>query len=345
MKVLNYFLFCCVIVITSCGDTEHKVPTDNDQNTNDSDQVCIEEKTKCTDNSVHKCKDGIWTLWEDCSFFNKECSVKDGEAQCFDDISDDENTSNTGDIENDEDQIDLCKNVICTALDQCHNIGICESDTGKCSNPVRTGSCSDDNNYTINDKCVDGNCIGETVSCINSTDCNNDDVCDGDEICEGSTCQAGMYLDCNDKNSLTIDSCNPTTGCENEEVECSEKTDCNEGKFWETPLCDAEHECSYDIECPGNSFSLTVPKNTLQCNGKDKNWETNFVKVYPEAGELKNPSGTCHIICYDMNLNPITTLCNWKDTSGYYNCKSPYYDEGFQAGCSFWYNEEYCIEE
>ena len=52
--------------------------------------------------------------------------------------------------------------VVCTALDQCHVAGTCDTSTGTCSNPNATDgtSCSDGNACTISDTCQGGTCVG-----------------------------------------------------------------------------------------------------------------------------------------------------------------------------------------
>ncbi|HIL12483.1 MAG TPA: hypothetical protein EYG16_02295 [Deltaproteobacteria bacterium] len=59
----------------------------------------------------------------------------------------------------------LCAGVTCTASDQCHLAGICNSATGICSDPVSTDGtlCDDGNPATTGDQCSAGVCSG-TVS-------------------------------------------------------------------------------------------------------------------------------------------------------------------------------------
>jgi cysteine-rich repeat protein len=52
--------------------------------------------------------------------------------------------------------------VVCTALDQCHQVGICNTSTGLCSNPTQpdgTG-CNDGESCTTGDQCTSGACAG-----------------------------------------------------------------------------------------------------------------------------------------------------------------------------------------
>lgn len=81
--------------------------------------------------------------------------------------------------------------VVCTAIDQCHVAGTCDSATGTCSNPAAPDgtSCSDGNGCTPNDACHSGICIG-----AGSLNCDDGDVC-------------------------TTDSCDPTTGgCRHDQI-------------------------------------------------------------------------------------------------------------------------------
>jgi len=66
-------------------------------------------------------------------------------------------------------QADSCQNgacigypVTCTALDQCHTAGTCDSSTGQCSNPTAPDgtSCNNGNSCTQNDVCSAGVCNG-----------------------------------------------------------------------------------------------------------------------------------------------------------------------------------------
>jgi hypothetical protein len=57
--------------------------------------------------------------------------------------------------------------VVCTALDQCHDAGTCDTGTGLCSDPPATDgtTCDDGNTCTIGDACTAGACGGSSVTC------------------------------------------------------------------------------------------------------------------------------------------------------------------------------------
>ncbi|NWG11395.1 hypothetical protein HXY33_06595 [Candidatus Bathyarchaeota archaeon] len=116
--------------------------------------------------------------------------------------------------------------MVCTALDQCHTAGTCQPGTGTCTNPVKpTGtSCNDDLFCTINDQCIDGNCVGggeydcseivgpcmegicdeDNDTCIlgdpkdPGTDCEPCGECDGEGNCLGSAGRDGDLCDDDD---------------------------------------------------------------------------------------------------------------------------------------------------
>jgi hypothetical protein len=58
--------------------------------------------------------------------------------------------------------VNLCENVACSALDQCHIAGSCDPQTGLCSNPNAPNGtdCDDADPYTEYDQCNDGSCAG-----------------------------------------------------------------------------------------------------------------------------------------------------------------------------------------
>jgi hypothetical protein len=71
--------------------------------------------------------------------------------------------------------------VTCTASDQCHDIGTCDSTTGICSKPVKPGTppCDDGNACTQNDTCQAGICVGTSpVTCTPQDICHVAGTCD-----------------------------------------------------------------------------------------------------------------------------------------------------------------------
>eukprot|EP01060_Flectonema_neradi_P017523 TRINITY_DN243_c0_g2_i6.p1 TRINITY_DN243_c0_g2~~TRINITY_DN243_c0_g2_i6.p1 ORF type:complete len:2426 (+),score=729.35 TRINITY_DN243_c0_g2_i6:57-7280(+) len=65
---------------------------------------------------------------------------------------------------------DLCAGVVCTALDDCHEAGCCNPDTGLCSNPTAPdGTQCDDGDAATVDKCNNGVCIGTVPQCYRAS--------------------------------------------------------------------------------------------------------------------------------------------------------------------------------
>lgn len=100
--------------------------------------------------------------------------------------------------------------VICTAIDDCHEAGSCESSTGLCTNPIKpTGTpCDDGNACTQTDRCQSGTCIGaDPVACVAADVCHVAGTCDpqtGD--CSDPPGPDGTV--CDDENSCTLlDAC------------------------------------------------------------------------------------------------------------------------------------------
>lgn len=288
-----------------------------------------------------------------CNPVNGECSnpAKENNTTC------DDNDACT--------QTDTCQNgvcigsddVVCAALDQCHDAGICDSLTGECSNPEKIDGtkCNDGEELTFNDKCFSGTCSGNIINCTIDSECQDDDLCNGSEFChaDGKCRPSTEPLDCDDNIRLTIDSCNSTTGCINTQVECIDETDCVEGEFYETPECNTSHECVHDIVCPANTFSITVPENWFRCRGYDKNWVITFTTFYTDgiyqAGDkILNPGNTCHLLCKNtLIIDPPYTECNWTsypEENGYYKCQPPYYSEALYGGCSLWPGD-HCVSQ
>jgi concanavalin A-like lectin/glucanase superfamily protein len=77
--------------------------------------------------------------------------------------------------------------VTCTASDQCHVAGVCDTGTGACSNPAKANgtTCNDNNACTQTDACQSGVCTGGSpVVCAASDLCHLPGTCDtGTGIC------------------------------------------------------------------------------------------------------------------------------------------------------------------
>jgi hypothetical protein len=159
--------------------------------------------------------------------------------------------------------------VECLSSDQCHAAGLCDPNTGACSNPVvadGTG-CNDGNGCTQIDTCLAGTCVGsnavecrpadechvagtcdpQTGVCSNPpsadfTPCDDRNLCTQSDICIGGACVGTAPVHCAPQGQCEIEgSCEPSTGaCRpvfapdgtacNDTNACTSSDVCNAGK-------------------------------------------------------------------------------------------------------------------
>jgi hypothetical protein len=184
---------------------------------------------------------------------------------------------------------DTCSDLGCQgqAMD-CNDESLCTTDTcenGECRNLPSNDSaaCSDGDLCTINDVCLDGDCIGTAKPCDNGNVCllrecqgglcvntgfNVDKGCDDGDLCTLSdACGTngdcvGVGLQCNDDNPCTEDSCDKFSGeCQFQNVvdgaECPSDDDPCTGDGCQSGLCNqplAEGtECEDGNACTSHS--------------------------------------------------------------------------------------------
>ncbi len=115
--------------------------------------------------------------------------------------------------------------VVCTAMDACHDVGVCDSTTGACSNPVLPDgtACEDGDLCTQQDSCQAGSCVGGTpVTCPSAPNCLVQSACvPATGVCsEAQGCaqcgngQQDPGEECDDGNTFSDDGCSST--CKNE---------------------------------------------------------------------------------------------------------------------------------
>ena len=132
-------------------------------------------------------------------------------------------------------QVDTCRSgtcvgsdpVVCIALDQCHEIGICDPGTGICSNPAKPDgtTCIDGDACTRTDVCRAGVCVGiNPVVCVAQDQCHVAGTCDSaNGVCsnpakaDGAVCDDGSL--CTRKDTCVAGACSG-----DDPVVCPEET-------------------------------------------------------------------------------------------------------------------------
>ena len=144
-------------------------------------------------------------------------------------------------------QTDSCQNgsctgsnpVVCTAKDQCHVEGRCETSTGLCSDPEKANGsgCNDSNECTQSDSCQSGVCVGnDPIVCgADGNPCTRDDCDPADGTCFPPE---PTSHGCDDGNGCTSqDHCDGNGSC-------APGHDCSDGDALNgDELCDSNVSC------------------------------------------------------------------------------------------------------
>jgi hypothetical protein len=166
--------------------------------------------------------------------------------------------------------------VVCTAQDQCHTAGTCNTSTGACSNPAKPdgASCSDGNACTQTDTCTGGACGGAnpitctpldqchdtgtcnptTGACSNPSKadgapCNDGDACTQTDTCATGACTGGNPVVCAPADAChDAGVCNPSTGVCTQATEpdgttCDDGNPCTSGDACTSGACGGGPSC------------------------------------------------------------------------------------------------------
>lgn len=272
-------------------------------------------------------------------------------------------TCNDGDActQTDNCQAGVCVGVnpvVCTALDQCHLAGSCNSSTGICSNPLKTNgtSCSDGEGCTVSDSCQNGNCVpGANVDCsalddqcntgicssisatsyncvknqaTNGTSCSDGDGCTENDSCQNGSCISGSAVDCDGGNPCQVYTClstGPTThNCNStplaDNTSCSNSLFCDGAEICLSGICSNQFSpCKIEESCNETTDSCEPTATSMLCIGDTHSCATT------SSGELKcfgrNDFGQ---IGNDSTTNQLTPLTVTGLSSGVLSCTARY---------------------
>ncbi len=210
--------------------------------------------------------------------------------------------------------------VTCTALDQCHDVGVCSPATGVCSNPPKApGSpCNDADLCTVGDACqagactpgvprtcvamdqchVAGVCVPATGLCTNPAKMNGTTCDDGDACTMTDTCQAGACTGGNPKQCVALDACHDVGVCDPLDGLCSDPL-----KADGSPCSDGDG-CTTSDSCQNGTCSAGTP---VVCQPLDGCHVAGLCD--PATGLCTNPAKGDGAGCDDSNACTRTDTC------------------------------------
>jgi hypothetical protein len=168
--------------------------------------------------------------------------------------------------------------ITCTPDAFACTIEACDEAAAACRSTPDSSSCTSGNVCTATSGDPASGCTpGRT--CTTSAECDDGNVCNGAETCGGGICRSGTNLSCNDGVGCTLDSCDPTMGCQHvtSDAICDDHLVCNGIEMCNATLgCQAGAPlvCSDAFGCTADSCSeaaggcLHVPNDTLCSDGQ-----------------------------------------------------------------------------
>ncbi len=237
---------------------------------------------------------------------------------------------------------DLCFNVLCPPLDDCHDAGTCDPATGLCSTPFKpVGTpCNDGFAVTLDDVCVNGVCTGTVdlcfgVACPSLDDCHDVGTCDPptglcstplkpegtpcndsntateNDVCVGGVC-VGVFNLCFAVDCRPLDDCHEPGICDPRSGACSnpnrpDGTPCNDGNS-----ATLEDVCR-NGDCAG-VFDLCF---AVDCRPLDDCHKPGTCD--PRTGACSNPNRPDGTPCNDGNSATLEDVCRNGDCAGVFD--------------------------
>jgi hypothetical protein len=238
--------------------------------------------------------------------------------------------------------VDHCLNQVCvsgpqnpcTAVDQCHENGVCDHVDGSCSTPLSSNgkTCNDGHGCTTGDQCTAGVCGGTAVTCHALDACHGVGTCD-DQSQNGdcSNPVANVNGPCNDNNVCTVtDLCQSDGSCVGTPyaATCTTPSACHTATGASCLAVGGTPTCVYPID------------NTATCSDSNACTTGDFCSngtCQPGPGVLSCTADACH----DSSQCDSSTGCvlGQPHTCTYGHCRlplgtcatcpSPSYDEKF----------------
>ena len=210
--------------------------------------------------------------------------------------------------------------VVCTAQDQCHDVGTCNPATGVCSNPAKPNgtTCDDGNACTTVDTCEGGTCIAGTAvvchaqdQCHDAGTCNpatgtcsnpakaNGTTCDDGNACTRTdTCQAGTCTGANPVTCAVPDQCHDAGTCNPATGICSNPAKPN------GTTCDDGNACTRSDSC---QTGTCTGGNPVTCTAQDQCHDVGTCNT--ATGVCSTPAKPDGTSCNDANACTQTDTC------------------------------------
>ena len=244
---------------------------------------------------------------------------------------------------------------VCTASDQCHDIGTCTPATGLCSNPARTNgtACSDANACTRSDACQNGTCTGAnpvvctasdqchnigtcsptTGACsnpirTNGTACDDANACTSGERCQNGSCAAGTAVVCTASDQCHVaGTCSAAAGCSNpaapDTTPCNDSDGCTAGDACTAGVCGGSaiggcglgQTCNATTPCAsGWDCLMAVPTDATGFCARPCALDSTCTFAGPGTGRCVIATTTmtadhCGIVCGAGNTCPTSFTC------------------------------------
>ena len=305
--------------------------TVSDNEFDDSDSVTItiwggcDDGDACTDDSLNG--NACEHTASDCDDQNPctvdSCDVATG---CINDPLPNEGSAcddSNGCTQTDSCQSGICVGadpVICTALDACHDAGVCNQANGVCSDPPKPegSSCDDGDACTPTDTCQAGACVaGESLVCSALDACHDAGVCnpetgvctdpakedgfgcdDGDACTATDTCQAGVCVAGDATVCTALDACHGIGVCDPQSGICSDPPK-EEGAN-----CDNGDPCTTADTCQAG---VCVAGDPIACTAQDACHVAGVCD--PQTGTCTNPAAADDLACDDEDACTQTDTC------------------------------------
>jgi subtilisin family serine protease len=210
--------------------------------------------------------------------------------------------------------------VVCSALDQCHDVGTCNPSNGTCSNPAKANgaACNDSNACTQSDTCQGGACAGSNpVTCTALDQCHDPGVCDpasgacsnpnktngttcndGNACTRSDTCQSGTCTGANPVVCTATDQCHVAGTCDPASGACS-----NPAKQ-DGSSCVDGNACTQTDICQSGAC---VGTNPVTCVAQDQCHDAGVCN--PTSGVCSNPAKSDGSLCNDGNACTQVDAC------------------------------------